>query len=141
MMVRLAMLILTTLRSCRGGTTATRLRASRTEQLLLTIIRGTTAISPWFVISYAKLYSYVLQVGMAMSSNESRAYEIMTSLGVDYVLVIFGGMTGYSGDDINKFLWMVRIAEGKVRVCSPVLGLMAFRRAPRRDSRKYLFYC
>ena len=49
---------------------------------------------------------------MAMSSNESRAYEIMTSLGVDYVLVIFGGMTGYSGDDINKFLWMVRIAEG-----------------------------
>ena len=52
------------------------------------------------------------KVGMAMSSNESRAYEIMTSLGVDYVLVIFGGMTGYSGDDINKFLWMVRIAEG-----------------------------
>ena len=27
-------------------------------------------------------------------------------------LVIFGGLLGYSGDDINKFLWMVRIAEG-----------------------------
>ena len=48
-----------------------------------------------------------------MSSNESRAYEIMRSLDVDYVLVIFGGLIGYSGDDINKFLWMVRIAEGE----------------------------
>lgn len=83
-----------------------------------------------------------------MSSNESRAYEIMQDLGVDYVLgnflvasvftciglwlgrrpdqthllhhfslfiviiVIFGGLIGYSGDDINKFLWMVRIAQG-----------------------------
>jgi len=34
-------------------------------------------------------------------------------LNVDYVLVIFGGVIGYSGDDINKFLWMVRIAEGE----------------------------
>lgn len=28
------------------------------------------------------------------------------------MLVIFGGVIGYSGDDINKFLWMVRIAQG-----------------------------
>ena len=42
-----------------------------------------------------------------MSSNESAAYDIMTELDVDYVLVIFGGVIGYSGDDINKFLWMV----------------------------------
>lgn len=48
-----------------------------------------------------------------MSSNESAAYEIMRSLDVDYVLIIFGGVIGYSGDDINKFLWMVRIAEGE----------------------------
>ena len=48
-----------------------------------------------------------------MSSNESAAYEIMRTLDVDYVLVIFGGVIGYSGDDINKFLWMVRIAEGE----------------------------
>ena len=54
-----------------------------------------------------------LQVGKAMSSNETAAYEIMRSLNVDYVLVIFGGVIGYSGDDINKFLWMVRIAEGE----------------------------
>ena len=35
----------------------------------------------------------------------------MKHLDVDYVLIIFGGLIGYSGDDINKFLWMVRIAE------------------------------
>lgn len=56
---------------------------------------------------------FPLQVGKAMSSNESAAYEIMKSLDVDYVLIIFGGVIGYSGDDINKFLWMVRIAEGE----------------------------
>ncbi|KAE9556182.1 hypothetical protein FO519_000670 [Halicephalobus sp. NKZ332] len=57
--------------------------------------------------------SHIALVGMAMSSNESFAYEIMRDLDVDYVLVIFGGVIGYSGDDINKFLWMVRIAEGE----------------------------
>ena len=48
-----------------------------------------------------------------MASNETVAFDIMTELNVDYVLVIFGGLIGYSGDDINKFLWMVRIAEGE----------------------------
>ena len=48
-----------------------------------------------------------------MSSNESSAYKIMKMLDVNSVLVIFGGVIGYSGDDINKFLWMVRIAEGE----------------------------
>ena len=52
--------------------------------------------------------SHIALVGKAMSSNESAAYDIMTELDVDYVLVIFGGVIGYSGDDINKFLWMVR---------------------------------
>ena len=28
------------------------------------------------------------------------------------LVVIFGGMIGYSSDDINKFLWMVRISGG-----------------------------
>lgn len=57
--------------------------------------------------------SHIAMVGKAMSSNETEAYKIMQSLDVDYVLVIFGGLIGYSGDDINKFLWMVRIAEGE----------------------------
>uniref|UniRef100_A0A8C4WY65 dolichyl-diphosphooligosaccharide--protein glycotransferase n=1 Tax=Eptatretus burgeri TaxID=7764 RepID=A0A8C4WY65_EPTBU len=57
--------------------------------------------------------SHIALVGKAMSSNETAAYAIMRSLDVDYVLIIFGGVIGYSGDDINKFLWMVRIAEGE----------------------------
>ncbi len=57
--------------------------------------------------------SHIALVGKAMSSTEDKAYKIMRMLGVDYVLVIFGGVIGYSGDDINKFLWMVRIAEGE----------------------------
>jgi dolichyl-diphosphooligosaccharide--protein glycosyltransferase len=44
-----------------------------------------------------------------MASREEEAYELARSMDVDYVLVIFGGVSGYSGDDINKFLWMVRI--------------------------------
>uniref|UniRef100_A0A8D8XDD2 Dolichyl-diphosphooligosaccharide--protein glycosyltransferase subunit STT3A n=1 Tax=Cacopsylla melanoneura TaxID=428564 RepID=A0A8D8XDD2_9HEMI len=57
--------------------------------------------------------SHIALVGKAMSSTEPEAYDIMTALDVDYVLVLFGGVIGYSGDDINKFLWMVRIAEGE----------------------------
>nr|XP_018914529.1 PREDICTED: dolichyl-diphosphooligosaccharide--protein glycosyltransferase subunit STT3B isoform X2 [Bemisia tabaci] len=57
--------------------------------------------------------SHIALVGKAMSSTEIEAYKVMLSLDVDYVLVIFGGVIGYSGDDINKFLWMVRIAEGE----------------------------
>ena len=34
----------------------------------------------------------------AMSSPEDRAYEIMRELDVSYVLVIFGGLTGYASD-------------------------------------------
>jgi len=53
--------------------------------------------------------THISRVGQAMSSTEDKAYEIMRELDVDYVLIIFGGMVGYSSDDINKFLWMVRI--------------------------------
>ncbi|XP_021949109.1 dolichyl-diphosphooligosaccharide--protein glycosyltransferase subunit STT3A [Folsomia candida] len=53
--------------------------------------------------------THISRVGQAMASPEEKAYEIMRELDVDYVLVIFGGLTGYSSDDINKFLWMVRI--------------------------------
>jgi len=56
--------------------------------------------------------THIAQVGTAMASNEDMALPIIRSLNVDYVLVIFGGMIGYSGDDINKFLWMVRIGGG-----------------------------
>lgn len=56
--------------------------------------------------------AHIATVGKAMSSSEEVAYPILRKHDVDYVLVIFGGLLGYSGDDINKFLWMVRIAQG-----------------------------
>jgi len=56
--------------------------------------------------------THIATVGMAMSSPEEDAYEVAERLDVDYVLVIFGGYSHYSGDDINKFLWMVRIGGG-----------------------------
>ncbi|KAG8364686.1 hypothetical protein BUALT_Bualt18G0024300 [Buddleja alternifolia] len=46
--------------------------------------------------------THIATVGRAMSSYEDEAYEIMRSLDVDYVLVVFGGVTGYSSDDINN---------------------------------------
>ncbi|KNC97433.1 dolichyl-diphosphooligosaccharide--protein glycosyltransferase subunit STT3 [Spizellomyces punctatus DAOM BR117] len=56
--------------------------------------------------------THIATVGKAMSCSEDVSYEVMRKLDVDYILVIFGGAIGYSGDDINKFLWMVRIGEG-----------------------------
>lgn len=56
--------------------------------------------------------THIATVGKAMSSKEEVSYPIMRQHEVDYVLVVFGALLGYSGDDINKFLWMVRIAEG-----------------------------
>ena len=38
--------------------------------------------------------SHIAMVGKAMASNEDDAYTIMQELGVDYVLVIFGGLLG-----------------------------------------------
>ena len=53
-----------------------------------------------------------------MASSEDRAYEIMRELDVNYVLVIFGGLTGYASDgecylrDAKQLIvvWKVTIA-------------------------------
>jgi dolichyl-diphosphooligosaccharide--protein glycosyltransferase len=37
--------------------------------------------------------THIAQVGQAMASTEDKAYEIISALDVDYVLVIFGGLT------------------------------------------------
>ena len=66
--------------------------------------------------------THIATVGKAMSSREEVSYPIMRQHEVDYVLVVFGGLLGYSGDDINKFLWMVRIAEGRLPVLNSRLS-------------------
>src|ERR1700722_6512902 len=80
------------------GTTVRVLRWSLIQSYFLT----------WTVAPIA----HIATVGKAMSSREEVAYPILRKHDVDYVLVIFGGVLGFSGDDINKFLWMVRIAQG-----------------------------
>ena len=62
--------------------------------------------------SSLQLTAHIATVGKAKSSSEEFAYPILRKHDVKYVLIIFGGLIGYSGDDINKFLWMVRIAQG-----------------------------
>lgn len=54
--------------------------------------------------------THIARVGMTLGSREEEAFELAKQMDVDYVLVIFGGVSGFSGDDINKFLWMLRIA-------------------------------
>jgi len=56
--------------------------------------------------------THIARVGRAFASSEETAWKLARELDVDYALVIFGGMVGYASDDINKFLWMVRISGG-----------------------------
>lgn len=51
--------------------------------------------------------THIATVGKAMSSSEEVSYSILRKHDVDYVLVIFGGLLGYSGDDINKVCHIV----------------------------------
>eukprot|EP01059_Diplonema_ambulator_P033232 TRINITY_DN6861_c0_g2_i1.p1 TRINITY_DN6861_c0_g2~~TRINITY_DN6861_c0_g2_i1.p1 ORF type:complete len:708 (+),score=135.71 TRINITY_DN6861_c0_g2_i1:87-2210(+) len=54
--------------------------------------------------------THIATVGKCLASDEEECYRIMRKLDVDYVLVVFGGLVGYSSDDIGKFLWMIKIA-------------------------------
>lgn len=57
-------------------------------------------------LTNAKRYLHsIATVGKAMSCREETSYPILRKHDVDYVLVVFGGLIGFSGDDINKFLW------------------------------------
>ncbi|OHS92951.1 Oligosaccharyl transferase STT3 subunit family protein [Tritrichomonas foetus] len=56
-------------------------------------------------------FTHIGIIGMTMSSPEPVSWRLARLMGADYMLVIFGGAAQYSGDDINKFLWMPRIAH------------------------------
>lgn len=56
--------------------------------------------------------THIATVGRAFTSPEEKAYKIAKSMDADYVLIIFGGMSYYSGDDISKFIWIIRISAG-----------------------------
>jgi dolichyl-diphosphooligosaccharide--protein glycosyltransferase len=56
-------------------------------------------------------YTHIGIIGMTMSSPEPQSWRLARMMGADYMMVIFGGASQYQGDDINKFLWMPRIAN------------------------------
>lgn len=51
--------------------------------------------------------THISRVGQAMSLGEDEAYEIMRELDVDYVLVIFGGVVGYSSDGKTNMFYIL----------------------------------
>ena len=52
-------------------------------------------------------------VGLWLSNNTWNNTQA-TELGAEYILIITGAWLGYPADNVNKFLWMVRIAETQV---------------------------
>ena len=56
--------------------------------------------------------THIATVGLVLASPEEKALPILRKLDVDYVLVLYGGVARYSSDDVAKFLWPVRIAQG-----------------------------
>lgn len=52
-------------------------------------------------------------IGAALASDEATAWRICRELNIDYMLILYGGMSGYSGDDLNKFVWPIRISGNR----------------------------
>ena len=57
--------------------------------------------------------THIATVGKILASNEIDALPILRQLSVNYILILSGVVSGFAGDDMNKFLWMIRIAAGE----------------------------
>lgn len=69
--------------------------------------------------------THISRVGQAMASTEEKAYQIMRELDVNYVLVIFGGLTGYSSDG-QPFFFLLSFDIIVVLVCSLLIKIIFF---------------
>lgn len=56
--------------------------------------------------------THIATVGAVFTNEEEESFRICKMIDASYILVIFGGYSAYSGDDINKFLWIIRITSG-----------------------------
>ena len=56
--------------------------------------------------------THIATVGAVFTNEEEESFRLCKMLDANYVLVIFGGLSSYSGDDINKFIWIIRITSG-----------------------------
>ena len=52
-------------------------------------------------------FTHISVVGLIFISDEYEAWKICRSLDVDYVLVTFGGASGFQNDDIMKIMWSI----------------------------------
>jgi dolichyl-diphosphooligosaccharide--protein glycosyltransferase len=56
--------------------------------------------------------THIALVGSTLTNDEEESFKLCKMIDADYVLIIFGGFSAYSGDDINKFIWIIRITAG-----------------------------
>lgn len=52
----------------------------------------------------------VAAVGRALVSPERKAWRLLSEMGATHVVLLFGGMQAFAGDDMNALPWMVDIA-------------------------------
>ncbi|GAW80934.1 oligosaccharyl transferase STT3 subunit [Plasmodium gonderi] len=64
---------------------------------------------------------HIATVGLILSVNEKQAYEYLKKLDADYILVSYGGYSKNSSDDLNKFLWILKITNKKFNHINPLL--------------------
>ncbi|SPJ10915.1 oligosaccharyl transferase STT3 subunit, putative [Plasmodium sp. DRC-Itaito] len=63
----------------------------------------------------------IATIGLILSTNEKEAYEYLKMLDCDYILVSYGGYSKNSSDDLNKFLWILKITNKKYKFINPLL--------------------
>ncbi|KNC35881.1 oligosacharyl transferase STT3 subunit [Plasmodium falciparum IGH-CR14] len=62
----------------------------------------------------------IATIGLILSTNEKEAYEYLKMLDCDYILVSYGGYSKNSSDDLNKFLWILKITNKKYKFINPL---------------------
>ncbi|CRG96214.1 oligosaccharyl transferase STT3 subunit, putative [Plasmodium gallinaceum] len=65
--------------------------------------------------------THIATIGLILSTNEKNAYEYLKKLDADYLLVSYGGYSKNSSDDLNKFLWILKITNKSYNFINPLL--------------------
>lgn len=55
-------------------------------------------------------HEQIAMTALIFASEEEAAHKMLTNLGVEYVMVVYGGIAKFGMDDVSKFPWMIRIA-------------------------------
>lgn len=73
-----------------------------------------TGMANWTVLVDNNTWNntHIATVGRGFAGTEKIGYDTAKRLDANYMLVLYGGMSHYSGDDISKFIWMIRIGGG-----------------------------